>query len=826
MPYPSDEARHPHLTLIRAERTERRRTHGGGGSNPPDRGGRKTFSSQMSQQLDALEAEFVSHLPPPLSIQPHLVFKVPLAPGADSVALAKALEKVGIIVVEQIGKEAVVAFRGDADFARFRKALAELKAGPRTDPETQKPHKSLHWDVLQFIEVSGMSPWGLGDRIGSRLAELIGPLGDRIQPGDEFVLDIDFWYRSKVEADRDLKDIKSYLADCKIGNNRLCDHFVGDTLAMARVRVSGSALKILLDLDVIAEVEVPPTPVLDLTQVYQFTIADFESVPPPADGPRVCVVDSGIAAGHPLLSGHVGHEESFLTADASASDVYGHGTRVAGVAVFGNIQDAMDRHRFESPIVRLSARVLNHAGEFDDERLIVNQVGKVLRAFTAEPFNCRIFNMSLHGRGSILTNYGGRQGRWSEAIDILAKQFEVLFVVAAGNHTLAETSKPGDAEQTLQAYPQFLLEEHAGVSEPGSAAIALTVGSIAATAVPSVRRGAGKDDIIRAVAALDEPSPFTRTGPGVNGAVKPELVDYGGNLAFQGTGSQIRSIRSEPGLGVLSLYHRPLERLFTWDRGTSLAAPRVAHLAALVSARLREELQEAPHPNLIRAVIANAAAVPVAAEKLAEGTFPDQSDAVLRLLGYGLPDHDYALYSGDRRVTMVAQSEMEIDSFHIYEIPVVAEFLSAPAKKQIIISVAFDPPVRRRRARYLGVTMDFDLLRGTTVEQVLERYRWINNEERKSAPKPYDDRHRCDLKPGIQKLGDSTLLRRVWNVNRLNTLDGDTYFVVVRSKRTWAPPEVTRQRFAIAVTLVADHPQLYQSVKLRIQPRLRARQRV
>ena len=92
----------------------------------------------------------------------------------------------------------------------------------------------------------------------------------------------------------------------------------------------------------------------------------------------------------------------------------------------------------------------------------------------------------------------------------------------------------------------------------------------------------------------DEPSPFTRTGLGINGAIKPDLVHYGGNLLFEGFGNNVRRIRTEnpnAGTGVMSFSHEPLDRLFSFRVGTSQAAPPVARIAALIWNQLKAAVE-------------------------------------------------------------------------------------------------------------------------------------------------------------------------------------------------------------------------------------------
>ena len=64
------------------------------------------------------------------------------------------------------------------------------------------------------------------------------------------------------------------------------------------------------------------------------------------DSPHVCLLDTGVNRGHPLIS------PSLATADLhtvdpgwGTDDANGHGTEMAGVAIAGNLTDRLDQQR-------------------------------------------------------------------------------------------------------------------------------------------------------------------------------------------------------------------------------------------------------------------------------------------------------------------------------------------------------------------------------------------------------------------------------------------------------------------------------------------------
>jgi hypothetical protein len=745
--------------------------------------------------------------------------------------LAERLQELGITVVGIERDGAIIAFRDDANLNEFRQAVDTYTRGPRVNQQTGQPFASTAWDILELVEADQMHLWGRADRVGTRLAEAVGPEGQAIDRTRLYVLDVELWRRGTRDlAQQGLNELRQLLADHPAADERLRDHFIGDTLCLARVSVRGAKLNALLDLDIVAEVDFPPTPVFDARTAKQLTRTAFPTPPrPPSAGPSVCILDSGIASNHPILANNIGHAEAVLTPGTSPNDANGHGTMVGGLAVFGDIRACYESGQFQSDITLYSARVLNDDNVFDDERLIIHQMRQAIELFRVEPYNCRVFNLSLGEPGPWLRD-NRRQSIWAECLDILARELKVLIVVSAGNHNLGLGNNARDAEQALTEYPGYLLEPDCGLCAPATAAIAVTVGGVAQHGTPTVRRGMAADNVFRVMANPSEPTPTARTGPGLNDAVKPEFVAHAGNLCFDGFGSTCRTIRDDEGLAVMSFSNRPTETLFAFDVGTSFAAPLVSRVAARLWPRLRDGLGEEPDPNLVRAVLGTAASVPQAA---LDRIMPlGDAQAVRQVCGYGIIDEELSSDSADRRVTLVAQGRIKIDSFRLYEVPVPTEFRQARGPKQVIVTLAFDPPVRRRRAQYLGVEMNVLLIRGKTVDEIVEAYRAVTREEREVAnreervvPPAFQSPYKCPLEPGPTALESSTLQRSEWTFQREGQDYGESWYLLVRAEKTWAPAEITEQDFGLAVTLHANEPQLYNLIRQRVQTRIQQRAR-
>ncbi|MCG3158575.1 MAG: hypothetical protein DKINENOH_05219 [bacterium] len=830
MPRHQDDNQHPHLEFMREDISAERRKKPGFGGTRPDRGGREIFAPKLIEATDRLQDEQNRKVSPIAGIRPHLVFRVPIASKTSPEGIIEILQQAGLAIVSIEPDHAVIAFRDDADLTDFRTAILAYQGGPKINRKTGKPCASTKYDVLELIEPEQMRLWSRPDRIGPRLAQLIGSNADRIEVTCIYIVDLELWHPgTHQEAINGLNEIRQLIQASSMDGERFLDSYIGDAILLAKVAVKGAKLEQLLNSDIVAEVELPPVADFDPIQAGRTTARDFPTPPhPPEDSPRVCIIDSGITSNHPLLASNVGHEEAVLTQTTSPADAHGHGTMVAGLAVFGNVRDCYETGAFSSPVVLLSARVLNDQNQFDDEKLIVNQMREAIETFMHPPHNCRVFNISIGSKASAFEIGKDRQTIWAETLDILAQELKVVLVVSSGNHSEAQAHNATDAEEVLSSYPELLFKPATRLCDPATAAIAVTVGSLAEHDNVTIRRGSDAGDIVRPIASANQPSPMTRIGPGINGAIKPELVHYGGNLVFAGFSGH-RQIQPEAGMSVMSFSHQPTETLFAYNIGSSFAAPRVARIAAMAHYQLQKQLGNAPHPNLVRAVLVNSAAIPD--EAFAKLNLVAEKHAAIKACGYGLPDADFALNSWDRRVTLIAQEQIKLDHFHIFAVPIPDAFRQARGGRTISVALAFDPPVRRRRYDYLGVEMDMFLIRGKTLNEVHDAFKRVaaNEDAEEAIGSPY----RVNLEPkascrsGGYSRKKSTLQRCTFTMKRGERNDyGNEYWLVIRAERKWAPPEIENQDYAIAVTLAADAPELYNQVRQRVRVRQQARGRV
>lgn len=454
--------------------------------------------------------------------------------------------------------------------------------------------------------------------------------------------------------------------------------------------------------------------------------------PPPLEAQAVCVVDSGVTPQNPFLQPVTRPEllKSFLRSDPdNPYDGYGHGSAVASLVAYNGLNLAVGAVN-EGKVWVASARIVTDDDELEDNRLFSALLREVVEHF--KPLGVRIFNLSI---GNINLKWNLESQRTVErkswvarAIDRLSKEHDVIFVTCTGNILCPDLNAYATAGLR---YPAYFADRGAAVLDPGQAALALTVGSIAPGTLVAT---AGPDT---AVAVLNQPSPFTRSGPGIKRECKPELVDHGGNFAADATGR----IRAVAGLMIPVATHQ-ITPAVTYEAGTSFAAPRVAHKLALVLQDLEDGGIDQPSSALLKAFLVNSATYRADPEHHA--AFVEALDALqrwhwLNVLGYGQADAGRATDCDDYSSLMYFEGFLEQDRVAFFDVPVPASLASAGrGRKRLTVTLVSTPEVQKNGLQsYLGTTTKWRMFRGdVSREQIVAAMSREDEEEGTAAAEP------------------------------------------------------------------------------------------
>jgi len=697
-------------------------------------------------------------------------------------------EKVGLTVLSTDPDRTLVLFSSTDDLTEFRERLEAFSRGP-AEGRRGPAYSAFIGGIENIGEVEPR------DRIGPRFkSEGITDLADFLD-AEIYLVDVELWDLGRREIrTRKLGEIRNYV---QARDGEVLDEYVGPSISMLRIRATGALLKTLLSVEDLAAIDLPPHPDLELSDLIQLTI---EEIPPieveVGDRPLVGIIDSGLNA-HPLIedivAGAIG-----IPATLGASDDWGHGTRVAGVAAFGDLRAQLTQPQLTRFARLCSARVVNERGAFDDRRLVPSQMREAITTLR-EQFGCRIFVSALADTRQVYD--GQKVGAWAATLDELARELDVVIIVAAGNRRPRSGTR---LDQGVTHYPHYLLEPENRLFEPAGALNVVSVGSLA--------HGSGLDLTLaedvrgRPITEAGQPSPFSRAGPGVNGAVKPDLVDTGGTMIVDPLTAQMRDGETLATAGILTLHHRYVDQLFTARSGTSYAAPLVAAKAAQVLTQFPRATA-----NLVRALlIGSARQDPATTETLA----PLGADAIKTVCGHGRVDVERAAFSDDARVVLFAEDELAVDHFAIYEVPC-PEVFQTGGRRSIQITLAYDPPVRHTRLDYAGNRMSFKLHRGCDPALLFDHYRKRSAEDGRHPD--LEGRFTCKLEPGSTERGRNSVQVARASFTRASDYP-DPFYLVVRCEGGWAADAEPTQAFAVVVELATENEiQLYERLQARVR---------
>lgn len=480
------------------------------------------------------------------------LFRFKVEKGFNPSDLQKISKEIEFI--SQENEDVVLAFVSQGALDTFEARLVSLVQG---DSVTNQ-------QVL--FALKSMSGWSADDRKSWALKK------EGMPTSKSFSLDVELWPMEDNHSARQamLASFEQWLSE---GGIEKLDSVKQPGLTIYRVRCDHENAKKLLHHRDVRLIDLPPRYGLTLSQLQP----DIQSLPrifpPPPDAPGVVILDSGIATGHPLLASAVGDAQSFLPGEENAADENGHGTHVAGIALYGNLEQSLTDGAFIPELRIFSGKILDKDSQ-NDTGFVENHIEQAVRYFIAE-YGCRIFNLSF---GDSRKPYlGGHVRGLAYTLDSLSRELGVLFVVSAGNVPMSQQ----DGLVWKNTYPVYLSQEEWTIVDPATAINVITVGSVARFDLNFSSQRYPHDPSEPPIARRNQPSPFTRHGPSVGGAIKPELAAYGGNWALNARGGA--NWISAQGLGELSTsIDFAKGNLLGLQCGTSFAAPQIAHLAGKI----------------------------------------------------------------------------------------------------------------------------------------------------------------------------------------------------------------------------------------------------
>ncbi|MGJ3494946.1 S8 family peptidase [Piscirickettsia salmonis] len=793
---------YPHLRIKKENRENPRRTKSMGfSSNKPDNiyaHGQKlnayfTKAKKIAeQQLSSIEGEYVLKL----------CYEGPLK--------FESLQAHGVEFISQEDRDVCIVFTDNEGLAKFSDHLERL--GVNDSDITYK-------QILQAL--NGIDNWTPEDRKSWAIAHKGFP------SQTEFNLDVELWpisgSSSRPERFKLCENFESWMIKQNIVK---LDRVNLNSLVMYRIRVTLEQAEQLLNHRDVRVIDLPPNTGIS----YQQLNRDINEIPAHIPAPnikaaRICILDSGINTNHPLLKSSIAESKSFV-AHEGEFDEAGHGTAVAGIALYGDVEKCNESNFWQPQCWLYNGKLLDSKTEFD-EQTIETKLYKAVEYF-AKTCDCRIFNISL---GNVNAPYDGQHIRGiAYVLDTLAREHDILFVVSAGNFSGSE-EPPVPKENWSDEYPEYLLSDASVIIDPAPALNVLTVGSLARhNATNTSQRYPNEIDQL-SPASENQPSPFTRHGPSVKGALKPELVAHGGNQAtpMRLEGKQWQA--NQRHLGVLTCHHQFMgNKLFKEISGTSFAAPYITHLAG----RVLNEYPDAS-ANLLRAILVNHADLP----RETETTFSEEMTANYKkekatknreiareIAGYGLINENTLYRSTESEVVLLAEEKIEDDSHQFFELPLPKSYLrNQKATRELRISLAYSPAVRTTRINYAATKIIYRLVKGKSLEEVQLHFNRDHQDE--NDFRGDDAINNRTITSSTRDKG--TVQSSIWRFHRRNPTD-KWFVVVTRQDCDWGKVLSKNQEPYALVITATDRDnvdvQLYTQIQQRIREQEQIRSRV
>ena len=424
-------------------------------------------------------------------------------------------------------------------------------------------------------------------------------------------------------------------------------------------------------------------------------VRDTQSVP------YVCLLDTGVNRGHPLLGPALAVPDVHtVNQDWGTDDSDGHGTEMAGLALVGNLTEVLDsndpvevQHRLES------VKLLPKDGATGTDPLHHGYLTQeaTARVDITAPSRRRVIGMAVTARDN---RDRGSPSAWSAALDSIASDV----VAQAANPRLLVVSAGNTDDRGWSNYPYS--NDTDGIHDPAQAWNVLTVGAF----TNLVHITEPDTDEYKAIAPSGGLSPFSTTSltwPTYT-PLKPDLVLEGGNSA-----KDTLSAVTMSSLSLLTSNSRPAERLFTTTHATSAATALAARMAAEIMAEYPEFW-----PETVRALMVHSAEWTDAMKSSYLPASPNKGDfqALLRRCGFGVPDIYRALWTATNSLTMVVQERLcpfkkergkppANRDMHFHQLPWPQEELEdlgeTPVEMRVTLSYFIEPnPSRRGRSRY------------------------------------------------------------------------------------------------------------------------------
>lgn len=446
-----------------------------------------------------------------------------------------------------------------------------------------------------------------------------------------------------------------------------------DALRFCRLKGDYKDIKsIVSKFDGITRIEKSPIYILETSELKK-SIESIDVISPPNNINPVFVFDTDINSRHRTLNGSV---EDSLFNDGSDQE---HGTAVASLVVCGTQINP-------SGVIQQDNKIIAVKVSQDNFRKLESIIEETIERYSSI-YPMLIVNLSVNRR-HIVYPRTKEVDKLTILLDDLANKHNCLFVVSAGNLFLPDWPVELVNRFHSKGYPNYFNEKSARIIPPADSINNISVGSVVF------------QESSDSIAKLKSPAIHTRGNFDKFPFIKPDLVNFDSNHKddFSCEENGVFMAHSE-------------NDVLTSIPGTSFAAPLVTHDLALLHNKYPELSSNSIKGLLLHFSDRNIGGG-IRSKKIRE-----------KLIGFGLPDVEKALYSTNNNSTIIIEDEITVGNKKegvekIIRFPI-PNCIAGDHRRRLRINktLVYNPPVNAKNLKYYNpISISVQLVRSDEVD--------------------------------------------------------------------------------------------------------------
>lgn len=421
-----------------------------------------------------------------------------------------------------------------------------------------------------------------------------------------------------------------------------------------------------------------------------------------------------------------------------------HGTTMASLIIHGELdkeEEPLNRQIYVRPIMKPNPNDFINYSEFIPEDvlpvdLIHRAVKRMFEGAEGEQAvspSVKVINLSI---GDTARPFDLQLSPWARLIDYLSLNYNVLFLISAGNHPssiLLDIPKndfqdlkndPVIEEKVIKYIAGNIIERR--ILSPAESINSLCIGASHqdTSTVPNMGH---RIDLLKSDGLM---SPFSRVGLGYRNSIKPDVLFSGGKQLFiENIMGRDGNVLLDAAQGLIAPGHKVAIPGRTgninevgYTRGTSNATALATRFAGKIYDLLENIFDNINGSELI---LSNYGALFIKTlmihgaewngayevyksilQRPRETTFKDKQ--LPRYIGYGFVNENKILNGSEQKVTLIGYHTIKKEQGQLFEVPLPPSLSGKAIKRRLTITLSWFTPLNQNNKKYRKAHLWFD----------------------------------------------------------------------------------------------------------------------